>query len=390
MGRADTTSLRVGPREPARERAFAVGPPGLEEVVREELALLGVRGEVEPGGVSFACDRDLLYRVHLHARTPARIRVRLGSFPATTLEALAAGARKVPWAPYVWPRQPLDVRVASHRSRLRHKESVAHKIELAVADALRGPRRTDAARPSREPVEVLVRIEDDVAELSVDASGELLHRRGWRKDAGEAPLRENLAAACLWLAEWSPGEALLDPMCGSGTFVIEAATIARGLPPGRDRSFAFERWPSHDAGRWNAIRGEHGPAPVPTLIRGSDGDEAAVRAARANARRAGVQIELAIGSVSGLEPPAPTGLVIANPPYGERIGGAVAAWSSLGETLRTRFRGWRVALLAPNANLVQRTGLSLEPVATFPNGGLRVSLWTGEVRAPAHQDARAR
>jgi putative N6-adenine-specific DNA methylase len=366
-----------------RERAFAVAPPGLEGVVREELALLGAQGEVEPGGVSFACDRALLYRVHLHARTPARVWVRLGSFPATTLEALAAGVRRLPWATYVWPRQPIEVRAASHRSRLRHKEAVASKVELAIADALRGPRRTDGARPSKEPIDVLVRIEDDEAEISVDASGELLHRRGWRKDAGEAPLRENLAAACLWLADWAPGEALVDPMCGSGTFVIEAATLARGLPPGRDRTFAFERWPSHEAGRWSTIRSERGAAPVPTVIAGSDRDEGAIRAARANARRAGVTPELVVASVSELVPPAPTGLVIANPPYGERVGGAVAAWSSLGETLRARFGGWRVALLGPNANLVHRTGLALEPAVTFPNGGLRVSLWIGDVRAPA-------
>jgi putative N6-adenine-specific DNA methylase len=308
--------------------------------------------------------------------------VRLGSFPATTLDALAAGVRRAPWAQYVWPRQPLVVRVASHRSPLRHKDAVAPNLELAVADALRGPRRSDTTRPSREPVEVLVRIEDDVAELSVDASGELLHRRGWRRDGGEAPLRENLAAACLWLAEWAPGEPLVDPMCGSGTFVIEAATIARGLPPGRDRTFAFERWPSHEARRWTAVRDGRGPDPVPTVIRGSDRDEAAVRAARANARRAGVDVALDVAPVAQIEAPAPSGLVVANPPYGERIGGATAAWASLGETLRERFGGWRVALLGPSPVLAQRTRLTLEPVATFPNGGLRVSLWIGEVRAP--------
>jgi putative N6-adenine-specific DNA methylase len=362
------------------ERVFAVVPPGLEQPLAEELDTLGVRGTIEHGGISFRADRGALYRVHLRARLPVRVWVRLGNLKARSLEALAAGVRELSWADYVWPRQPLEVKVAASGSRLGRRDVVSKKVELAIRDALRVPRR-EHGRPPRDPIEVLVRIEGDDVELSVDASGDRLHRRGWRKDVSEAPLRENLAAAVLWLVGWEPGETLWDPMCGSGTFPIEAATIAAGLAAGKDRSFAFQRWPSHDAQQWAAILREPADPRVPTVIAGSDIDPDAIRAAKANARRAGVEgdVELRCADLREATPPASAGLLVTNPPYGERIGDARRTWEALGELVRSRARGFRVAVLCPDPALLRASRLSLPRVAGFSNGGIRVAVHAGSV-----------
>jgi putative N6-adenine-specific DNA methylase len=171
-------------------------------------------------------------------------------------------------------------------------------------------------------------------------------------------------------------------MCGSGTFVIEAATVALGLPPGHARHFALETWPSFDEGLWNDLRAE--PI-VPVVARpalwGSDRDEQAVDAARANARRAGVGdvVHIDVRDVSELDPPARTGLVVSNPPYGERLKGAEQAWVRLGRTLNERFAGWRAALLVPDRRLLNAARLRLPQVASFSNGGVRVGVHVGTV-----------
>ncbi|MEN0068307.1 MAG: RNA methyltransferase, partial [Myxococcota bacterium] len=201
--------------------AFALVQPGLEPVVFDEMSDLGISGEIVDGGVAFPASEGALHTLHWWGRTPTRVWVRLGRFPAVTLDALAAGARRLPWARFVVARQPLDIRVTAHRSRLRHRDRISKKLQHAVDDALRSGRR-GAARPPRGPrppkVQLLVRIVDDEVELSIDASGEPLYRRGWRRNIGDAPLRENLAAAVLRIAGWDPSEPLIDPMCGSGTF----------------------------------------------------------------------------------------------------------------------------------------------------------------------------
>lgn len=363
---------------PRSERVFAVVTPGLEAPLVEELGALGVRGRPEVGGATFEVDRAALYRLHLHARLPARLWVRMGTVKARSLEGLSTAVRGLAWGEYVWARQPLDVRVVATGTRIGRRDVIGHKVELAIRDALRVPRR-EHGRPPREPVEVLVRIEGEQAELSVDASGELLHRRGWRADVSEAPLRENLAAAVLWLAEWQPGEPLIDPMCGSGTFPIEAATIAAALAPGRARAFAFERWPSHDRAVWDEVRAVPEEPAVPTTILGSDVDPDAIRAAKANARRASVEgdVELRVGDLRSIQAPGPSGLLVANPPYGERIRNAPAAWEALGELIRTEARGYRVALLCPDPQLLRRARLALPRVASFSNGGIRVGVHIG-------------
>jgi len=362
--------------------ALAIVQPGLEPVLHDELGELGIASTTVDGGVVFAASVGALYRIHWWGRIATRVWVRLGRFPAVTLDALAAGVRRQPWDRFVKRGQPLDVRVTAHGSRLRHRERVGRKVQLAVEDALRGPRRP--SKGPRPPVaRILVRIVDDVVELSIDASGEALYRRGWRRDVGEAPIRENVAAAVLRMAGWDPSEPLVDPMCGSGTFPIEAATMALGVPAGKGRRFAFEAWPEHDREAWNRFRREPHRKAIEPSTRGSDRDERVIRAARSNADRAGVgsKVRFDVEPVASLErPPGSAGLVVCNPPWGERIKGVRAAWRDLGRTLKRSFAGWRVALLVPRHQCLQDAGLTLPKVAQVRISGLRVSLCVGRIR----------
>lgn len=364
-------------------RFYASIAPGLEGVLADELGELGIEGSPSRGGIEFEGDLAALYRVHLHARTPARVVLRLGSFRAANLAALAAQVRKLPWSTVLVPRQPVVVRVSSRGSRMRRRDAVERKVEHAIADGLRGPRR-GSGRPPREALLVLVRLEGDRAVVSVDASGALLHLRGWRRDAVAAPIRENLGAAVLRAAEWAPGEALVDPMAGSGTLCIEAAQATRSIGPGRKRSFAFEHWPLHDAAAFARAARSHGaPSDAGAPILGGDRDPAAVRAARANARRAGVadRIRWVEGDCASLEPPADRGLVVCNPPYGPRLaaGASRRSFDQLGRALRSRWGGWRFAVIAATHAQVAALRLPSERIAQFASGGIDVQLVSGAV-----------
>ncbi len=371
--------------------AFAIVQPGLEPVLHEELSELGITSTIVEGGATFPVSVGALHRVHWWGRIATRVWVRLGRFPAVTLDALAAGVRRLPWDRFVRSRQGLDVRVTAHASRLRHRDRVGKKVQLAIEDSVRGRSRRPVRGPRPPVAQVLVRIVDDVVEVSVDASGDALYRRGWRRDVGEAPLRENVAAAVLRFAGWQPTEPLVDPMCGSGTFPIEAATIALGLPSGKGRRFAFESWPEHDAESWNRFRREPHRGGAEPRVQGSDRDERVIRAARSNADRASVgsKVRLGVCDVASVERPAgPPGLVVCNPPWGERIKGVRAAWRDLGRTLREQFGGWRVALLVPRDQCLRDAGISLPKVAAVRVSGLRVSVRVGRVRGSSRWTER--
>jgi putative N6-adenine-specific DNA methylase len=235
--------------------------------------------------------------------------------------------------------------------------------------------------PPEDAVAVRARIDDDLCTISVDTSGAPLHRRGHKQEVNAAPMRETLAALFLRAAGYRGGEPVIDPMCGSGTFVIEAAEIAAGLAPGRSRSFAFERLAGFDAAAWAALR-EAAPQGTALRFHGSDRDAGAVAMSRANAARAGVAgiASFAQEPVSALEPPAgPAGLVIVNPPYGARLGDAAALrplYAAFGETMRARFRGWRVAMVTTDPALARAAGLPFgAPGPVVPHGGLKVRLW---------------
>jgi putative N6-adenine-specific DNA methylase len=324
---------------------FAVAQPGLEAAVAAEAVERGFTGaRAEPGGVAFEGDP---LRANRALATPTRVLQRVARFRARSFDELVAGAAKVDWAPF----GGLTPRAVAHKSRLYHTGAVAERLAGVVPAG---------------PVELLARLDHDVCELSVDTSGEPLHRRGWRLETGAAPLRETLAAGILRLAGWRPGEALYDPMCGSGTFLVEAGTWAAGRAPGADRTFACERWcPPSPMPEW---------APVPTVVAGSDRSRASVEAARRNAERAGIVLMVTETGVGRARPPAETGLLVCNPPYGKRSPAALHAFERLAAALAGPFARWRAAVLVPEPAWVPRLGRPVAHHHPLTNGGLRVDL----------------
>lgn len=362
---------------------FVVCTPGVEALVVAELARLGIAATPDVGGARATVPIEGLARIHTEARLPAQVLVRVGRCKASSLDALAAGVRSMAWHRFVVPRQPIEVDVALRGAKLPTKGAVDKKVAHAIADALRGPRLI-GGRPPREPLRVLVRVEGDRAELSVDASGEPLHRRGWRKATAKAPIRENLAAAVLQAASWSPDEPLVDLMCGSGTFAIEAARVAAGMPVTLRRTFAFERWPCVKQGEvWRGSVGGGGAA----SIYASDDMDGALKAAESNAARAGVagQIRFVKGDARQLgPPPGRPGLIVMNPPWGGRIergGGAQvdALYAQVGANLRSAWAGWRLALVVPRSEDAARIHRGLKSELKLRSGGLPIVIAVGRL-----------
>jgi putative N6-adenine-specific DNA methylase len=369
---------------PSGWRLFAVAAPGLERVVAAEVRALGDAGDVQevPGGVEFRGDVETIWRANLWLRVATRVTARLGEVRARDFSRLRRGLGRLPWGLVTDGPRRVVVSATAHECRLYHTGALAENVELAVVDAL-GQGAVAAAESEAPALPVYLRGVGDAFTVSIDTSGELLHRRGWRTEAGEAPLRETLAAGLLALASWDPRTPLVDPCCGSGTIVIEAAALAAGLAPGAARHFAFEAWPSFDAERWGELRAEASgtrAASLPPLL-GFDTDADVIVAARHNAARAGLADHVRLGAqpLSEAAPPpgAAPGLVLTNLPYGRRSGDRrdlPRLYRALLHVLRTRFSGWRLGVLTADRTFT--TQLRLRPAATHPlvNGGLRVVL----------------
>jgi len=288
-------------------------------------------------------------------------------------------------------------RVTSHRSRLYHEDAVAERLERAVREAI--PDTTMVRAPSKaaalddDPTappgvqRLLVRIVEDVLTLSVDSSGTLLHRRGYRQASAKAPLRETLAAALLLALRWDGSVPLVDPLCGSGTIPIEGALLARRIPPGWRRRFAFERWPEFKPAVWEYVRGETATLMLERAaapIAAADRDAGAVEACAANAERAGVAGDLVIrqaalsATLAAPELAAlPPGLVLTNPPYGVRVGESGRLrdlHASLGHAMRGALGAWSLGFVTSDPALAAATGLPLETALETTSGGLRIRL----------------
>jgi putative N6-adenine-specific DNA methylase len=367
---------------------FLVAAPGLESVLAEEAREAGFADAAPtPGGVTLRGGWPEVWRANLMLRGAARVLARVASFRALHLAQLDKRARRVPWAEILRPDVPVKVEAACARSRIYHAGAAAERLKRAIRESVgaRGPSTADD-----DPVRIMARIDDDLCTISVDTSGAPLHKRGFKQATAKAPLRETLAALCLRACGYRGDEPVIDPMCGSGTFPIEAAEIAAGMAPGRERSFAFERLATFDPGAWAATRAAlPAPRPAPPWVLGFDRDAGAVEASRANAARAGVDriATFARQPVSALAPPqaladAPPGLVIVNPPYGGRIGDKDdlrALYGALGATLRARFAGWRVGLVTSEPGLAAATGLPFSPPGPpITHGSLKVRLYRTE------------
>ena len=407
---------------------FASCAPGLEPLLAAEVAALGLSGQVVPGGVELTGDPGALARLNLWLRTASRVLVRLGSVRATSFAQLVHEAGALPFERVLAKGTAVDLRVTCRKSKLYHSEAVAERLHAAIearlgrtilrakpaqdADANAGA-DADADISQTAPTQLLLaRFERDVCTVSADASGELLHRRGYRVAVSRAPLRETLAAALLLAAGFDGALPLIDPLCGSGTIALEAALIARRRAPGIARTFAFQRWPDFDAGAFAqlviAARAQELPR-APALIAASDLDAGAIAAARENARRAGLDSDVLFEQrgLADLTPRAGPGLCATNPPYGKRVGAAGAGggvatgtgagaamgaasdaeadlhqlWRALGDLLRTRLPGFSLAVLSPDPRLAKAARLTFRTLLRTQNGGLPIDFLSAPTAA---------
>ncbi len=305
--------------------------------------------------------------------------MRLGSFHARALGELERKLGLLPWGTWLASGTLVQARVSCHKSRLYHQKAIAERVVRASGCAAAPPAGPDG-EPDPGTQLVVVRVLRDEVTVSLDSSGALLHRRGYRLETAKAPLRETLAAALLLAGGWDPDTPLVDPMCGSGTIAIEAALLARRIAPGAGRGFRFRHWRPWDDAAWApllaAARAAERPR-APAEIVASDRDAGAMRAARANAERAGVaaDIRFVTRAVSDLEPQAGPGQLVSNPPYGVRVSEGRELrdlFARIGQLCRDRLPAFGVTLLVPEAPLERATGLSFRELFRTQNGGLLV------------------
>lgn len=331
---------------------YAAAIPGTEQALCDELRELGFSSvRLNRGGIPFRGTREDGWRACLQSRIAQRIQLLLTRFPAADEQSLYNGAQGVQWNTWLTPKHTLSVSAVCVGSNITHSGFVALKVKDAIVDQLRTP---DGTRPSVEKddadVRVFVYLANDKAALYLDLCGTPLHKRGYRLESAEAPLRETLASAMLRLSGWDRRMPLIDPMCGSGTIAIEAAQWAVNRPPALDRGrFGFERWADftpEDEGRLKAICGELRGAVLgsPPKIQAADTDEAMVAAAKTNARAAGVKLAFRQRSVLDLQPGDTPTVIVTNPPYGVRLQNDMAMTQKIAAKFG-QLSGWRVCIL---------------------------------------------
>ena len=383
------------------ERFFAICPRGLEPLLADELRALDARQiEVEPGGVAFRGPQRTALAANLHSRIASRVLWQVAQAGYAGEDDVYAAANAVPWDAHFDARQSLRVDVTATRSPLRSLDFVTLRIKDAIVDRLRAK---TGARPSIErahpDVRVFAHLTESKLTLYLDLSGEPLFKRGWRAEKGEAPLKENLAAGLLRLAGWTPERPLLDPFCGSGTIVIEAAQIAAHRAPGLERDFAFERLHGFDGAAWRELR-EAALAQVDDRARarlaGSDISTRVIEQARKNAVLAGLAAWLDDGRLSfsardarEAEPVGESGLIIANPPYGEQSAPKSATvprlMGNVGDRLKQHFAGWEAWFLTSDRTLPRQMRLQETRKTVLFNGPIECRFFRFELVAGRYQ-----
>jgi 23S rRNA (guanine2445-N2)-methyltransferase / 23S rRNA (guanine2069-N7)-methyltransferase len=381
---------------------IATAPVGAASVLAEELAQFGAEDIRERShDVKFQGTLEVGYRACLWSRTATRVYLSLGSIDATSSKSVYEAVKRIDWREHLAPGATLACDCSGGNESIRHTIYGSQLLKDAVCDNLRestGERPN--IQPERPDVLLHLHVEGPTALVSLDFSGESLHRRGYRSEGGRAPLKENVAAAVLLRAGWpqiaAAGGMLLDPMCGSGTFLTEGALIAADAAPAIDREyFGFLKWHGHDAALWARLREEalarRSARVERRCILGSDIDSEAVRMAIANADHAGVADWLHVEKRALGEVPRPrgeTGLIVANPPYGERIGaesGLPELYSELGAVLRDRFQGWQAAILTGNPPLARNLGIYAKRSHRVFNGAIECRLLRFDLNAASAQ-----
>jgi putative N6-adenine-specific DNA methylase len=376
-----------------KRQFFAATAPGLETICREELRVLlpsGTPMAIVEGGVKFEGRLHDCYLADLNLRTANRLLMRIESFHAANFRELEKNLIAVPWELFILQDTPTHIRVTSRHSRLYHKDAVAGRVQASIA--LRFAQNEFSGEASPEPTvtqQIFVRLSDNRFTLSIDSSGDLLHKRGIKPRAAKAPIRETLAAAALILSGYTGTEPLVDPMCGSGTFAIEAALIAQKIPPGRFRDFAFMEWPSFQPKRWQHMKQAAEKKIVQTntpFIFASDRDDRAVCELEDSVTQHGLSGIVAVSTrdffdLSPTELTNRPGLVTLNPPFGRRLGlrrESEALFLSVCERLKKEYKGWKFVLISLNPRLAGMIPFR-STTHLLPHGGLKVALMTGRI-----------
>ena len=368
-----------------KSQYFASCPRGLEAILSGELTALGAGDiKVVDGGVKFESSTEVMYRANLTSRIATRILCRVANGNYKTEDDLYNAALNVKWANLFDVSYGIKVSTTGVKCPLKSLDFMTLRIKDAVCDQFRTQVN---ARPNveiRDPdIRIHLYLEADYFDLYIDTSGQPLYQRGFRKSSVEAPIRENLAAGILALSGWKPGEPLLDPMCGSGTFLIEAAMISVNQAPGLKRSFGFENWSNFNSVRFENIKSEYQSNIKPVVfshIYGSDEDLRAIRVTKSNLEEAGLKsaVELSCKSFNDIVAPTKGGVLITNPPYGVRIGEdedlakAYPLWAS---TMKKKLSGWRTYFLTSDLRMPKLMRLSPSKKTPLYNGALDCRLF---------------
>jgi putative N6-adenine-specific DNA methylase len=398
---ADGPRIQRLPRTPRQPRGsetfevFAPCPHGLEEALSLELQALGYEA-VRAGraGCHFQADWTGVLRANLYSRLATRILVQVAQTDVHDEDDILALARDTEWERWFGPEQSLRVDTSAIRSPMRSLQYCNLRAKDGICDRLR---EREGARPDIDTVRPDARVhlflDERRATLYLDVSGESLFKRGWRLDKGEAPLRENLAAGLLALSDWPPDAPLLDPFCGSGTLLIEAAWIALGVPPGIWRPFGFERLRAHDARLWRDLKEDARARISPGLeqpLVGCDIDADAIAAARANVERAHLSpdtIRFEVRDAREMPPPAEAGWIVTNPPYGERLADEDAdLWPEWASWLKRHYGGWQLNIITSDLDLPGRMRLKARRRHPLHNGALDCRLFQFELVAAGYRD----
>lgn len=363
---------------------FLSTSPGLEGLLFQEVKEAGFSTpHVTAGGVTISGNWTDVWRANIALRGASKVLARIGEFRAFHLAQLDKRSRKFPWGETLTPGLKVKVEVSTNKkSKIYHAGAAEERIERAISEEFGAQ-----IVVSKQDADIVIktRIDRNNVILSVNTSGEGLHKRGYKQAMGKAPMRETMAALCLRGCGYKGHEPVLDPMCGSGTFLIEAAEMSLGLLPGRSRTFAFEKLATYDVEKVEALKkNDTGQGGTPHFY-GSDRNVKVIEFAKENAARAGVGELCAFSPkpLSALErPDGPPGLVIVNPPYGARVGkkkDLFALYNSFGAVMQEKFQGWRVGMVTSDTNLAQATNLPWLPTdAPINHGGLRVKLFRTE------------
>jgi putative N6-adenine-specific DNA methylase len=359
-------------------QAFAICPPGLAPWLAAELQTIGISGPVDTsGGIAFESDLTGLYRANLESGLASQILLRVSEFGARSLADLDKRGARIDWQQWLPKGTTVVVKASCKRSRIYHSGAAEERIQKHLIQQL------EPAESKANPIVVRVRIDNNRCQISLDCSGEPLHRRGWRLQSGKAPLREDLARALLIASGWDQSSPLLDPMMGSGTILIEAASMARGLAPGRLRNFAIEHFAIHDPEELARVKNtamQEAKDALPFKLFGSDRDAGSQAATNANAERAGVLTDLETRAASLSEcldqlDASSIGALVTNPPYGKRLGNSndlVTLYQVLGKTVERLPAPTRIAIAAADRRLALRSGLKLTTGFLTDSGGLKI------------------